>query len=523
MGFNEFDWGDNGFEDITSFEETNDSFKIYEFLDNNDYEWINSDEFEKYIDQILNEKIQIINLKMLKLIYSKLKNSQNNFIIDNIFRNNINNQMRLQLINEDNIEFSFIETILNNSDKNFVDYFLNNDERAVKYVESKGIMHFLNNKIPSEILNNNIFFEQLKNNNLAESRILLNRLGINNDISDLEKKFDEYYKNIINCIEKENFEAIDQILKQYDNNLEKLATDIFYNYVFKDTMQNVLINVNEMIRYQSISGKWVMNDESLRLYRDLLKFEHLNYRDIITKIEEFNKLDIVGKFYDDMRQLKDLSYKGMINGLYTCKGNSINDNLSKQYNIDIYVLDGEKFNMMIRATDGINNTTSHQFDCYSLIGDTNLNHFHYSSFDNDIIFGYNNIDYRYISGVLEKDSMTDQIEGRNSNYVNRIMTSSEIIESDREYSEINIQNEMIDGSSEFRPIKPDFIVMFDNINEERLKMAKQLNLPVVLINSKSYSDKQVNTTSDNIYSYNNNAQNQIPKLYDEIQTNFKKR
>ena len=494
----------NNFDDFSEFDsfefDDNDAFVIFD-INEKDYSWLETENFIDTIKEIIENRVQLQKYDLVKKIMEKLQeNNENSFYINMLLTNNISSEFKYKLISDEK-DINKIIKIVSCLSVEETNQFLINDNRALQVVEIKGINSFLTNKIPVNILDSDIVFSQLLNEkSLTRLRCNINKIEQHNNTNILERKLKKYYNQILKCILTNQYDDMKEMFSYYNNDAKVVAKNIFFNYLFEDSMENVLINLNEMFRYQSNEKNLFMSKSNLDFYKKVLSIDNLDAKEIVNMIYTFSTLNITSMFYDDIRLLKDDSYKKIVHNLYKPNEKNINSELSNKFGIDVYELNGEDFNMMIRVTSDINPTTLHKFDCYSLIGSKNISHFHYASYDEDLIFGFCNLNYQNISGVLEKDSMTKQEDGSKSMYVNRIMTSKEIIEGDESYSEINIQNNIAQNEKEFNTIKPDFIVAYDEITESISKAAKKYSVPIVIINSKKYIN-QITSTFESPHQY----------------------
>ncbi len=507
----EFDFSE--FPDLDDFNgDTNFVFIIPDKKKIEEGNWIDTNEFSTIVNQMVDYSINIDNIQFVEKIVIKLFNN-NDRILSDFISKCITDEQKNQLINI-NDDVHLIYQILCNSNSNFVNNFLENNSKALDLCNKIGIDNFLFKGyiIPESIANSNFVFEQLKKDGLEQFRIKVNLLEEKSGIN-LENRVKKYYDSIINNIKNDDKENKD------------LLINLFYNYIFQDSKSNVLLNLNEMFRYLAHSDINLLDYSSLMNYRKVVNIHNLNIDEIKELLYDFKHKNIAEKYYDDMSKIKNHSYKRIVDNLYHFSNNQQNNELSKKSGIDIYELNGEQFNMMIRVTNNVYPSTEHLFDCYSLIGDGNLSHFHYENYDTDIIFGYTDFNYKNISGVLEFDSMTNQIDGRNSKYVNRIMTPEEIILGGQDrtgYSEININNELTDTEGKYKTIMPSYIVAFDNVTEKIINVAKTYNLPIVLINSSKYKNRKMvdeNTFKTGLYDEEYSSE-KITEIIDNIETNM---
>lgn len=78
------------------------------------------------------------------------------------------------------------------------------------------------------------------------------------------------------------------------------------------------------------------------------------------------------------------------------------------------------------------------------------------------------------------------------------MNPEEIVKNSFSYSEIDIVNEK-DESNKYLYRKPDYIMVHDSINEDSLKAARKLNIPIVIIRERRLTiDEQFTIPFDDV-------------------------
>ena len=378
-------------------------------------------------------------------------------------------------------------------------FFLNHSMVALELLNEKKIpiSTLLHDdvKISSEILKSNILFDGIKSPNIIGFRNNFDKIINLNPSIYLEQKLNDYEDEIIL-----NFDMQEGLLNQYkgltefdyfklshsdnDNYLfnrivyEQAPDDLFEEYLkqiskkklfeliidrlFKDNYYNVLINIKEMFRYNEQQEPLLIKEEHIAFYSKIVEFANLSDEEKISLFKKYKDSNINTTFYEDIRKCMNDSYDKMIGGLYHPKVK--NEELSKYYDTDIYLLDGADFTMMIRGLNG-NYSSDEIFkkyrECFSLISEDNTSRFSYG--ENYCYYGYTNINTDDILHVSEDDSFSGD-EKNGTKKINRIMTSQEIT-SYEGISEIQIKTN--DGIR-----KPDYIVAFNEITERNLMDAR---------------------------------------------------
>lgn len=285
-------------------------------------------------------------------------------------------------------------------------------------------------------------------------------------------------------------------------------SEIIVDSIFEDNIYNVKLNLNEIIRYTSDINVNLISPEHLNFYKIILNIDSLSNEEKINLYNNFKDKNITSMLYDDLKILKEYSYSTIKNSLTSFNSESKlkNTTLSEKYGVDIYSLNGEPFYMLVKSMNPISNNDNNNYinleednfsverGCYSLIGSDNID-----VFNKKFVYGFYNFNIQNIISVFETDCFSQESDEPilNQNYgttaVNRLMTPSQIVNGldlnkQTRYSEIQILGKL----------KPDFIVVFDSINETALSESKALNIPIVVINTLAYSnDKKRSKPFDN--------------------------
>lgn len=389
-----------------------------------------------------------------------------------------------------------------------------------------------------DIVYQDSFFEMIKETSLLEFRKNIDIIQSYYPSLYLEMKIDKYYDKILSnfdyssslfssyedllkCFKENNY----SVLNDYSNEnylinreiLLKLDSFRFYkdgyeracDYLFKmtnlkvseivvdglfgDSIYNVWLNIREMLNFHNklTNEEKVLEQDNIKFYCDILNIDKIDLIDKIKLYYDYKNKNIALMFYNDIRKVKGIVYSKIRDNLYNVNNK---DNL-------IYELNGEDFYMLIRCSNKWENNCGIRRYCYSLISDYNM-----EVFDKDkFIYGYCNIDIDYIYHIFENDAYSSN-GGINSNYsyikvVNRIRTI-EAIANSKGYSEIQIVNKRFDNDL-YEVIKPDYLVVFDNVLDKHIEEANRLNIPIIKINTKYYKNR------------NDLIESSYQKLYDD--------
>ena len=336
-----------------------------------------------------------------------------------------------------------------------------------------------------------------------------------------------YYRYIVNCLMKNNYELIDKIERYrglyVKNQLETVDNGIFESYLqivryinkngvdeviykvtpselmvdrnddtlrdltkkrqfellcdlyFKDYAKNVLFNLKEVMRYND--GKNVIPQERKDLYNKFINFESLTEEEILNLLEKATLEDYAALLYDDIRNSKNISYKAFNNAfLKPSKEMKIYDEaMSKKYDCDIYRLEGEPFLACVHSgyftRDNVNNETI----SLSFIGTENI-----GVFNKDVlIVGFDYLETERIMHVFNNDSFTSKKYG--SSLINKIYDAHDLLR------ETNSYNEILYKQEGFVNLRPKYVVCMDKMDLISYKYAKEHGLPIVIINRQKYN------------------------------------
>lgn len=384
-----------------------------------------------------------------------------------------------------------------------------------------------------DIIYSKDFFDKLRSSSLLEFRKNINLVlemypnGYLEDIvlryyDSLLEMYDDnsrlflFYKNLINLVkvgefDLENKGLVDDFiddkilikisdLYHYDNGLEMIdeyldgltsykISEIVIDGLFGDTIYNVFLNIKEMLRYNELlpNKETVLGIEDVSFYERILSIDRLDNK---MKIEMYHKLknkDIGKMFYFHLRSVKDLSYKYIDSSLF--KINKNKDLVVRDKGVDIYKLEGEEFNILVRCQKEYSPYSRVRRNCYSLISDNGIKVYNRKKF----IYGYSSVDAEDILNVFEYDAYSSSGDFYPVKNVNRVMFPYQIINPDR-YNEIQIVNKR--DRDRYVTNRPDYLVCFDNIRDKDWGEALRLGIPIVLIDTKCYRNSASLDRSD---------------------------
>lgn len=469
---------------------------------------------------------------LLKEVVTKIEQKQFKYSLSFISLCKIEEQKKI--LDED-FQDETILKILNESHESAIDNFFENNIRG-KYLYKKiDVPSYLKRgcKFNYDITKTKEFFNLLKSTSFIEFRQNINLAQKNCDPYIIEQRLNEYYKELL-----ENYDKGKEIFKKYEiifdkenkDNINTLNEYIFFNYkfyhlkdilknnpdnkeeileilkeitsiklteiiidaLFKDNYYNVCLNIKEMLRYNNHleEKEKILKPSQIDFYEKILEFDKLNNNIKITIYEELKNENYNLIFYENLRKMKDLSYEKIKENMINLnkKTYKINENYTKKYGIKIYDFRNQKYTMLVRKITEFRKNIHLVRNCYSLISNENNNIFGGDELIG-FIYGYNTFDNDKILHISETDSFSYSSIEKSTRFVNRIMTSREIVNSDDWYSEIQIINKKNEETKSYECMTPDYLVTFDKIDNFQIIEAKRLNIPIIIISKQELSNK----------------------------------
>ncbi len=304
--------------------------------------------------------------------------------------------------------------------------------------------------------------------------------SITNDILDEYINFDK--NNIFNNFDYKTASKLQNIKNDKDklNEYFKYSTkekllEMIIDVFFKDVPYNFLQNLKAIINYSKDNPKFIPHN--IDIYNILLSFNELSINDIINFFNKNKNKDLATFFYEDFRNCRNTAYEEINKGIIKFdKSSSLyKKGKSKELSIDIYELNGEDFYLYVHSSKSGFWISNKETICLSLISHNNI-----STIDNDsIIFGFSKLKINSIMHMYHSDLFSCQKGGVTK--VHDIETKENLIKKTISYNEILYKEE--------DNFKPDYIVCFDAIDDNSINIAQELNIPIVVINSKKYTKK----------------------------------
>ena len=371
--------------------------------------------------------------------------------------------------------------------------------------------------------------------NVKAYRSLVNELGKNNDISNIEilrRKYYDYfldncsdiYNNILsevksgsdisivlnkyfNCFGgydsflNNGFFDIDEKLKK---SLNYITSEIVVDYLFQDNAYNVFLDINELLKF-STSVDFLSEDDK-KIYSAIVSLDDISVFDKKKILDNLKNKNMAHKFYDDFRlarsKMVELFNSSVLNSdnIYRYE----NKELSNKYGVPVYEMNGNEFYVLVKAIEKRKDSILNPNDLYaycdgssfSIDGGNKLSTF----LDTNMYYNlaYNRIPDNQLVHVFEVDSFSNYYRNKNNNLpydrngtdrINRLFTPKEIVDVSSSYNELIISqpNRMNDEfNSKLEQPVPFAIYCYDDISDHDILSSKATGLGIILVNTKKY-------------------------------------
>lgn len=409
----------------------------------------------------------------------------------------------------------FISNISDNYDINYTRFIINNFS---KYNDLSSI-----EKRKKEVLNDNI--NNLNNELLPKYEklyMILNYLIKNDKLEydTIKESIYSIFKNessiflqnlnadVITCLRSDNKNELLIFLKNESN---KTLGNLIIDYHFKDLPLNVKKDINELVSFEKSGGN-TLSKEDLTLYEQILNIDNLTYSEKIKLNHTLSKINMVEKFYDDIRNAKNKMYENINNAIL--KKDNIskykNDELSNKYGVNVYTLEGEPFYALVKSIGTLKGEILNEFKLhsrkdggsFSIDSGYKLNTFNRPDFIYNL--AYDGFTSKQVVHAYTEDSYSNY--DRNSNdttpKINKIMMPYEFVTESPYYNELVIsqvnEKKTTEMDDKIPMLKPFAIYCYDEICANDIESAKRLGLDIILVNTKKY-DVNIQKKDENWY------------------------
>ena len=493
------------------------------------------------------------------------------FLIYNSYEN------QLSFVKNHKYDLYKYNDILIDLDSEVINYLLKNYPNMNNVILEKMNINFLNTKnilFPTYIFNKDEFNILTHDYNFLEYRTIINKMEKINDVSILENKRKEFIDNIlletleygmfkryfdllknndINNIEfndiKELFYIYQKLLQTNDDSLLKtflindtklLTENMIIDYHFEDISYNVIKEIKNILNYIKMSN-FKISDEQLYLYEQILNFNNLSQNELLKIHDILKKNNQKELLYDIVNSAKNDAYTKMKEEMINENNYNkyINIEKTKQLGVTVLELDGQPFRMLIKSfgeniEDVLNTKANRRISdggSYSYIGNEKLNTFNSPKENYNFVFTDFeplNILHTHITDSFTSYSHEFNMKSsmNSTNRINQIMSPTEFIKSSLCYNEVLFaQNSK---NKKYHNIKSNpkmsFILCYDEIKQSQIESAKNLNLGIVLVNTKKYkqsiNDDAIfileNEKENNYYEYINYENSPIKRYREDL-------
>lgn len=401
-------------------------------------------------------------------------------------------------------EKKFISNISDNYDINYTRFIINNFS---KYNDLSSI-----EKSKKEILNDNI--NTLNNELLPKYEKLYMILDylIKNDkleydtikesiYSIFENESNIFLQNlnadVISCLSSDNKnELLDFLKKESNVTLGNLIID----FHFKDHPLNVKKDINELVSFEKSGGNTI-SKEDLTLYEQILNIDNLSCSEKVNLHQKLSQINMVEKFYDDIRNAKNKMYENINNAILKKDniGNFKNNELSNKYGVNIYTLEGTPFYALVKSVGTLKGEILSEVKLhsrkdggsFSIDSGYKLNTFNKPNYTYNL--AYDGFSSEQVVHAYTEDSYSNY--DRNSEdttpKINKIMMPYEFVTESPYYNELVIsqvnEKKTTEIDDKIPMLKPFAIYCYDEICANDIESAKRLGLDIILINTKKYN------------------------------------
>lgn len=401
-------------------------------------------------------------------------------------------------------EKSFVRKLSDNYDINYTRFIINNlskyndlssIENRKKEILNDSINNINNGLLPKYeklymilkylIINNKLEYDTIKESIYSifenESSIFLQKLNA----------------DVITCIRSDNKNELLEFLKSESN---KILGNLIIDFHFKEHPINVKADINELVSFEKSGGN-TLSKEDLMLYEQILNIDNLSYSEKINLHQKLSQINMVEKFYDDIRNARNKMYEIINNSILKKDniGKYKNDELSNKYEVNVYTLEGEPFYALVKSVrtlkseilDEIKLHSRKDGGSFSIDSGYKLNTFGppndiynlaYDGFaSNQVVHAYTEDSYSYYDRSFEKATTN----------INKIMMPYEFVTASPYYDELVIsqvnEGKPTEIDDKIPLLKPFAIYCYDEICANDIESAKRLGLDIILVNTKKYN------------------------------------
>lgn len=299
-------------------------------------------------------------------------------------------------------------------------------------------------------------------------------------------------------------------------------TNMIIDYHFEDIPYNFYMDLKRVIKFQEKNK--TLTDFDINLYEKILNLDNLDYQDKLKLHEKLKSNNMLTKFYDDYNKTKYKSIslirksilnKDKIKSYY-------NKQVSKKLGVDVYVLENVFFYALIKSLSIEKSNILKSTDLisyvdgasYSVDSSIKLKTFYDPRVNYNII--YNDFNPDQVVHIYPVDSYSYYKRGNEFGATTRVfelLTPYELVDYGLDHNEIIIaqhnKRSFDDVNNKLTNPEPIGIYCYDFVTENDIISSKKLNLPIIVVKTKSYEKRNsVGKLNEyqmvaNIYGYRN--------------------
>lgn len=300
---------------------------------------------------------------------------------------------------------------------------------------------------------------------------------------------------IITYTQNGNLNEIVTLIKQQN---ASILRNILISNFFEDVPEDFAKNLLNVVNFQLEIDENFIDKDLLTIFRkiiNLLKEQDSKIVYDVYKTLQSKNCNYVSEFYDVFTSARKICAKMLMDSVLDLNNSKLNKMVIE--GIECYLLEGEPFYMLVHSSAHKIHDFHGQNDGLSMsfISGERL-----CVYDERVIYGFNDLLPSQFIELYTKDAATDYNIGNERKSLLEVVPEfhkpSEFIEKTPKYS----INEILylvgnkKASNQFPDIvapKPSYIVCYDKINEESMESARELHIPIVVVDTKKYYKRHI--------------------------------
>ncbi len=300
---------------------------------------------------------------------------------------------------------------------------------------------------------------------------------------------------IITYTQNGNLNEIAKLIKQQN---ASILRDILMSNFFEDVPENFAKNLLNVVNFQLEIDENFIEKDLLNIFRRIINL--FNEQDSKIVYDFYKSLqnkncNYVSEFYDVFTSARKICAKMLMDSVLDLNNSKLNKMVVE--GIECYLLEGEPFYMIVHSSSHKINDFQDQNAGISMsfISDERL-----CVYNERVIYGFTHLLPSQFIELYTKDAATDYDIGNEKKSLLGVVPEfhkpNEFIEKTSKYSinEILYLSGKKDTNDQFPDIvapKPSYIVCYDKINEESIESARELHIPIVVVDTKKYYKRHI--------------------------------